>query len=116
MIQGVHHLAIIVSNEECVMFYRKMGFDVFKRIERKYDTIVLMRGYGLRLELFVDPNHPSRPNLEPLGLRHLALKTDDIEKTVQMLGVEIDAIREDWLGEKYCFVADPDGNMIELHE
>jgi len=116
MIQGIHHLALIVSNEECVIFYKKLGLDVFKRIERKYDTIVLMRGHGLLLELFVDSKHPSRSNPEPLGLRHMALKTDDIEKTVQMLGMEIDAIKEDWLGEKYCFVVDPDGNTIELHE
>jgi len=116
MIQGIHHLALIVRDGECVTFYRKIGFEVFKRIERKYDTIFLLRGYGIQLELFVDQNHPSRSNPEPLGLRHLAFYVDDIEKTLQMLGLGTVSISYDWVGEKYCFIADPDGNTIEFHE
>jgi len=116
MIQGIHHFALIASDEECVIFYRKIGFEVFKRIERKYDTVILLRGYGVQLELFVDPNHPSRSNPEPLGLRHFAFYVDDIEKTVQLLGLGTVSISNDWVGEKYCFIADPDGNMIEFHE
>ena len=116
MIQGIHHLALIVSNEECVTFYRKIGFEVFKRIERKYDTVILLCGYGIQLEFFVDPNHPSRSNPEPLGLRHVAFHVDNIENTVQVLGLGTASISCDWVGEKYCFIVDPDGNTIEFHE
>ncbi len=115
MIQGIHHLAIIVSNEECIAFYKRLGFDVIKRIERKYDTVILLSGYDIQLEIFVDSNHPSRSNQEPLGLRHLALKVDDVEKTIRDLGLDIGYITEDWFGVKYCFIVDPDGNTIELH-
>ena len=116
MIQGVHHLALIVSDEKCVTFYKELGFDIFKQIERQYDTVILLLGYGILLELFVDPNHPPRSNPEPLGLRHLAFKVDDIENTVRMLTEATGSLKTDWVGEKYCFIVDPDGNSIELHE
>lgn len=116
MIQGIHHFAIIVSREECIAFYTRLGFKIFKRIERKYDTVVLLYGHGIQIEAFVDPKHPSRSMPESVGLRHLALKVDDIKKTILDLGVETGSITEDWVGVKYCFITDFDGNPIELHE
>ena len=60
MITGVHHFSIIASSEESVGFYEKLGFRENKRIERTYDTVVLMSGYGIGLEVFIDPSHPGR--------------------------------------------------------
>lgn len=116
MITGIHHFSLIVSSEDSVAFYEKLGFKEYRRIERKYDTVVLMNGHGIGLEVFIDPSHPPRSNPEPLGLRHLALRCDDIEKTVEELGAEAGPIMDDWIGEKFCFIADPDGNTVELHE
>lgn len=116
MIQGIHHIAIIVSSEESISFYQKLGFDEFKRIERQYDTVVLMRGHGVGLEIFVDAKHSPRAYPEPLGLRHLALQVDDIENLARTMETDTDSIKTDWLGERYCLLTDPDGNVIELHE
>ena len=116
MIEAVHHVAIIVSSDEAVEFYKRLGFTIFKRVERNRDTVVLLRGYGIQLELFVDASHPARSIPEALGLRHLALKVDDIEKTSNALGLKIGSVKNDWIGERYCFTVDPDGNTIELHE
>ena len=117
MIQGIHHLAVIVSGEKGVVFYKKLGFKEFFRRERERDVVVLLRGHGIQLELFVDPNHPPRAiQPENLGLRHLAFKVDDVEKTAKKLGLEIGAIERDWTGARFVFVADPDGLPIELHE
>lgn len=33
MITEVHHFSIIAASEESVSFYKKLGFDEFKRIE-----------------------------------------------------------------------------------
>ena len=97
-------------------FYKKLGFLVFKRVERKQDVVVLLYGHGINIEMFVDAGHP-RPSIpEPLGLRHLALQVDDIVMTSKNLNLEIGPIMKDWLGEKFCFAVDPDGNKIELHE
>ena len=116
MIQAIHHVAMIVSSEESVSFYSRLGFQVTFRKTRQYDTVVLMEGYGIQLELFIDPNHPPKPNPEPLGLRHLALKVDNIENTLETLKLESDSIMNDWLGKRFCYVQGPDGQLIELHE
>ncbi len=117
MIQGIHHFAIISSMDASVDFYKKLGFQELFRKERNYDTVVLLEGYEIQLEIFVDPNHPKRAtNPENIGLRHLALKVDNIEETVAELGIEIGPVMNDWVGVRFAFTADPDGLPIELHE
>ena len=69
MITGVHHIAIISSAEKSVVFYESLGFKEKFRNSREYDTIVLLEGYGIQLEMFIDPNHPERSvNPERIGL------------------------------------------------
>ena len=117
MITGVHHFAIIASSEASVDFYKKLGFCETYRRERTYDTVVFLEGYGIQIEMFVDPNHPERAtNPENMGLRHLALKVNNIEETVAKLGLEIGPIMNDWVGVRFAFTADRDGLPIELHE
>lgn len=117
MITGVHHFAIIASSEESVRFYTRLGFREIYRRERKYDTVVLLDGHGMQIEIFVDPNHPERAtNPENMGLRHLALRVEKIENTVEELGLEIGPVMNDWVGVRFAFTADPDGLPIELHE
>ena len=121
MIKAIHHIAIIVSSESSLVFYQKLGFqESFKKI-RNYDTIVLMDGYGIQLEIFIDPNHPEHADgkQETIGLRHFALKVDSIEETMNELGLTIDdvgSIMKDWTGNRFCFIKDPDGLLVELHE
>lgn len=113
----VHHIAIIVSDEKSVMFYQKLGFREYRRIIRESDIIVLMKGNGIELEVFVDPRHPQRSTVqEPLGLRHFALQVDSIENALEDLSMEAGSIERDWNGIRYCYVSDPDGLLIELHE
>ena len=117
MIQGIHHFAIIASSETSVDFYKRLGFRETYRRTRKYDTVVLLDGHGMQIEMFVDPNHPERAtDPENMGLRHLALKVEKIEQTVEELGLEIGPIMNDWVGVRFAFTADPDGLPIELHE
>ncbi len=117
MITGIDHFAIIVSSEECVSFYKTLGFQEYFRRERNYDTVVLLDGYGIKLEIFVDPNHPDRAtNPEQMGLRHLALKVDSIEKTASEFGLEIGTIQSDWVGIRFAYIKDSDGTPVELHE
>lgn len=117
MIQGIHHFAIIVSSEVSVDFYKRLGFRETYRRERKYDTVIILDGHGMQIEMFVDPNHPKRAtNPENMGLRHLALKVEKIEETVEKLNLEIGPIMNDWAGIRFAFTADPDGLPIELHE
>ena len=113
MITGIHHFSIIASSEKSVEFYTTLGFRESKRIERGYDTVVLMEGYGIGLEVFIDPSHP-KSTVEPLGYRTLSLKVDNIENA--MKDFETEELLSDWNGERYVNIADPDGNIVQLHE
>lgn len=124
MISSVHHIAIIVSSERSLEFYRLLGFTETFRKVRKYDTAVLMDGYGMQLEIFIDPTHPAHiDNNEPYGLRHFALEVDGLlEDEIKRLKgltpevLEFGSIMNDWTGIRFCFVKDYDGLSIELRE
>ena len=118
-ITGLHHIAIIVSSERSLEFYKLLGFTESFRKKRKHDTVVLMDGCGLQLEIFIDPSHPGRGDQEPIGLRHFALRVENLEDEIERLGeasVEIGPIMDDWTGVRFCFVKDFDGLLVELHE
>ena len=109
------HIALIVSKEENLAFYEKLGFKEKNRIEREYDTVVFMECDGLLLEVFIDPNHPARvTNPEALGLRHIAFVVESLEEVMSV--VQCEKIRTDWFGRRFTFTKDPDGQPIELKE
>ena len=125
MIKALHHIAIICSDKQkSLRFYVEgLGFKAFRSHVRPehHDEIIMLEGYGVVLELFVDDTHPPRvTNPEALGLRHLAFKVDDVEmlsESLKSLGFCPEPIRRDsFTGEKMTFVKDPDGLPIELHE
>ena len=126
MITHVHHIALIVSSERCLEFYKLLGFQESFRKVRKYDTAVLMYGHGMQLEIFVDDRHPNRlmyTGEELTGLRHFALQVDGkLETEIERLKSEspevldFGPIMEDWRGVRFVFTKDPDGAVIELHE
>lgn len=110
---ALDHIALIISKEENLEFYRKLGFKEFKRVIRDYDTVVFLSCGDVVLEVFVDPNHPQHnTNPETLGLRHLCFVVDDLSKA----GVECEEIKTDWFGRRFTFTKDPDGQPIELIE
>lgn len=115
MITGMHHFSIIASSEKSIEFYKSLGFTETFRKDRGYDTIVLMDGYGIGLEIFIDPTHPKRATKpENLGLRLLSLKVDNCEDLKKQY--DCGPINKDWVGVKYCLTADPDGLPIQFHE
>ena len=113
MVQGLDHIALIVSSEDSLRFYEKLGFRETERFERSYDIVVFMTCGNITLEIFVNLNHPERVNSpEAKGLRHVAVTLDKIED----LNMEIEEIRIDWFGRRFTFVKDPDGLPIEIKE
>lgn len=122
MISSVHHIALIISSEKHLSFYKLLGFEEVFRQERSYDTVVLMDGYGIELEIFIDSNHERR-DVEPLGLRHFALRVSSpLEEEIERLKaasremLDFSPIMSDWRGERFVFLKDPDGTVVELHE
>lgn len=112
---GLDHIAIIVSSEESLRFYEKLGFKESKRIERSYDTVVFMECGSITLEIFIDPKHPERvTDPEVKGLRHIAFTVESLEEVMKV--VECEEVRTDWFGRRFTFCKDPDGQPIELKE
>lgn len=109
------HIALIMSKEENLSFYKKLGFKEKNRIERGYDTVVFMENNSIVLEIFIDPNHPARvTNPEAFGLRHIAFVVDSLEEV--MKNVECEEIRTDWFDRRFTFTKDFDSQPIELKE
>ena len=114
MITALHHIAIIASSMASVDFYSRLGFKLREKHEREYDTVVIMDGNGIQLEIFINPEHLERvSNPEAMGLRHIALKVDKIE---DLTGFDIEPIRTDWNGVRFAFIKDLEGLPIEIHE
>ena len=115
MILGLHSFSVIVSSAESIAFYEKLGFKIIFRKERSYDTVVIMEGYGIQLQLFVDPKHPKRAiDPENLGLRCITLKVKSIDEMKKLF--DCGEIKTDWFGNRYCCTQDPDGLPIQFCE
>lgn len=122
-INCIHHVAIICSDyERSKKFYVEvLGFAIIQetfRVERNSYKLDLRVGENSQIELFSFPNSPQRVSSpEACGLRHLAFKVDDIERTVIYLksqSVEVENIRIDEItGKKFTFFQDPDNLPLE---
>ena len=124
MIAGMHHIAILAAEKErTVRFYETLGFRLLEchvRPERN-DEIVFMEQCGVTLELFISSGNPPRTsNPEAYGLRHLALRSSDVQAVREKLlraGWHPETMRTDTFDNKTMFfVKDPDGLPIEIHE
>ena len=126
LFDSIDHIAIISSDyQKAKDFYvDKLGFKVKREVERKDrdDFIITLEApNGILIELFIEKNPPRRVTRpEAAGLRHLAFRVQDIEKSVERLkkkGIETEEIRIDpQYGKRMTFFMDPDGLPLELHE
>jgi len=104
----LNHIAIIVSSEEGVDFYKTLGFKEKSREIRpeSHDELIYLNDGLITLEIYKDPTHPKRvTNPEAYGLRHLCFQVEDIGEDY----------KTDKNG-KFKFIYDPDGLPIEIRE
>ena len=127
MFSNIHHIAIIGTNyQKTKEFYvDKLGFRIISEYHRvdKNDIIINVKKENVVLEIFIKEDAPLRPpipNPENTGLRHLAFKVKDVEKTLEefdILKIEHQGLRyDDFDGKKMAFFFDPDGLPLEIHE
>ena len=127
LFESIHHIAIIGRNyNKTKEFYvKKLGFKIISEYHRvdKNDIIINVKKENVVLEIFIKEDAPLRPpipNPEYTGLRHLAFKVKDVEKTLK----EFDGLKivhqglryDDFDGKKMAFFFDPDGLPLEIHE
>ncbi len=118
-----HHIAIYTRDlERLEAFYTQtLGFPVVRRWDSA--GIVFVDAGGLWIELTRQdaPDDGTQPRAldQGVGINHLALQVDDIDQSFQQLagiGVRVLAAPADYRNVRVAFLADPDGNVLELIE
>lgn len=116
----MNHVALIVSSEETIDFYRKLGFTETSRKFRaeKNDYLIMMSDGNSTLEVFLNDHAPKRLcKPEAYGCRHIAFEVNDLEEVLRVLeGYERQNIRTTESGSRFVFVTDPDGQPVEFME
>ena len=121
MITGLAHICFTVSNlEESIEFYKdKLGlspvFD-FRNDKDEMTGIYLHIGGRSFIELF--KSNPEKPD-QKQSYKHFCLEVDDIQSTADNLrknGVEVTEVKMGSDHSWQAWLADPDGNRIELHQ
>jgi len=133
------HVGIAVSDlERAVRFYRDLlGFRLEHELHvegEPTDTLLRLRGVnldavylvrdGVRIELLRFATPPAPPGrtrtMHETGLTHLSFRVQDLDATLAALRAagervfDETIIRIPQVGAAACFVADPDGQLIEL--
>ena len=120
MISGINHVALIVSKEECLDFYKKLGFTETSRINRpeKNDVLIMMENGDTVLEVFIRPDAPLRLcKPEAYGCRHIAFDVDNVDEILELLkDYECQKIRTTSSGRRFVFVNDLDNQPVEFLE
>jgi len=121
MITGLAHVCFIVADlERAEAFYRdKLGFEpAFDFINAQGVKFgqYLHAGRGTFVELF---QGELKSAAEGQSYRHLCLRVDDLQATAAELrrrGVEVSEVKKGTDNSWQAWLADPDGNRIELHQ
>lgn len=84
-ISGIDHIDIVVKDPaEMAAFLRSVGFVVHRETDHGGGSIELrFPGEGEQPILELTSPDDGKGNVRPLGLRHLALRADDIHATFQ---------------------------------
>ena len=125
MIEGMHHIALIVSDYEIskAFYVDVIGCTIVAenyRADRDSWKLDLALPDGTQLELFTFQDRENRlAGVEPIGLRHLAFKVRDVAKEKRRLegmDIAVEKIRVDpYTGKSFTFFKDPDGVPLELY-
>lgn len=113
----LNHIAIIVSSEDGIDFYKQLGFDEQSREIRPvaHDELIYLSNGITVLEIYKDSTHPKRvTNPEALGLRHIGFQVENLEKFLDDVKM-VAQIKEDKKG-RFLFLNDPDLLPIEIRE
>ncbi|MEM3013644.1 MAG: VOC family protein [Candidatus Bathyarchaeia archaeon] len=121
MIKGIAHVCYVVKDlEKAIQFYcgtlkLKLAFEFLDEKGERFGVYIYVGGRNF-IELF---EGESTSQKETGSYRHLCLETDNIDVTVKELReqkVDVTDPKMGGDGSWQAWLADPDGNQIELHQ
>ena len=120
MLNGINHVALIISKEECLDFYFRLGFKEESRVFRKEkgDYLIMLNDGSSVLEVFLRSDAPMRHcKPEAYGCRHIAFNVKKLEDVMEALrDYKQEAIRVSDSGQRFVFITDSDGQPVEFLE
>ena len=120
MINGINHVALIISKEECLDFYKKLGFVETSRVFRqdKNDYLIMMEKGDAVLEVFLKDDAPLRLcKPEAYGCRHIAFDVNNVDEILELLkDYDCQKIRTTETGRRFVFVNDLNNQPVEFLE
>ena len=116
-----HHTAIpVIDLEESQSFYEGFGFVKLRewnKPEEQLSAVVLEKD-GFTLELIYHPTHQVLIPSPVIESRHIGVSVPELENMLAELEEEgvtvLKRITKGVSVKEFCFVADPNGNVVEL--
>jgi catechol 2,3-dioxygenase-like lactoylglutathione lyase family enzyme len=117
------HILIVVSNlENSIEFYKSIGFNHKRTIQREKDRVAVMEMGDIKIEMMNLPKGMEtyrEPRIDSdIGFRHIGIKVNNLKEVYNKLKEKIDFDSpprpiKNRPGRFTVFFKDPDG--IELH-
>ena len=123
MIKAIHHLAIncIDLKAQEAFYSRYFGFRRVRTFNAGSHEFAMIRLGDVCIELFsAQSRGDERGGEQKVGFKHLCFEVDDIQVTSEQLrndGIEVGDIvdcSDIAEGYMYCFLSDPEENLLEL--
>ena len=118
-----HHIAIYTRDlARLEAFYTQvLGFPVVRRWDAVGIVFVDVGDLWIELTSQDSPDDGAQPRAldQGVGINHFALQVDDVDRSFQELGdrgVHVLAAPANYENVRVAFLADPDGNVLELIE
>ena len=120
MIRSIEHIAIVATDSNALArwYCDVLGFEMILENEESRTYFVRLQGGGILEFLPSNDRSPADCAADDAGIRHIALAVDDFDSARRMLedrgAAFVGPYRETPAGTRFNFLADPEGNLLQI--
>ena len=120
MIRSIEHIAIVAADSGTLArwYCDILGFETILENDESQTYFLRLPGGGILEFLPSNDWAPAVCAADDAGIRHIALKVDDFDsacRTLEERGAAfVGPYRETPAGTRFNFVADPEGNLLQI--